>query len=131
MLRDKVKKYYLDEGHNCAESMLLAANEEYDMGLSENETSLMRGFGGGMGFGITCGAISGSIAALGKLICVNVDKDTAHGVTGGFIGEFEKRFGSTRCDALVPQYKKDDIRCYELLLMVADLLEETIAKYRV
>ena len=131
MLRDKVKKYFLDEGRNCAESMLMAASEEYGLGLGESEIELMRGFGGGMGAGITCGAISGSVAALSKLICVKVDKDTAHEVTGGFIGEFEKRFGSTLCDALVPTYKKEDTRCYELLLMVADLLDETLDKHKV
>ena len=46
MLRDKVKKYFLDEERNCAESMLMAANEEYNIGLSESEMELMRGFGG-------------------------------------------------------------------------------------
>lgn len=131
MLRDKVKKYFLDEGRNCAESMLLAANEEYGLGLGEGEVELMRGFGGGMGAGITCGAISGCVAALGKLICVKVDKETAHGVTGGFIEEFKKRFGSPDCDALTPVYKKEDTRCYELLLMVADLLDETVEKNKV
>ena len=131
MIRDKIKKYSLDEGHNCAESMLLAANEEYGLGLSESEIELMRGFGGGMGAGTTCSAISGSVAALSKLICTKVDKDTAHEVTGGFIAEFEKRFSHSRCDVLTPIYKKEDVRCYELLLAVADLLDETIAKYKV
>lgn len=129
MLRDRVKKYFLDEELNCAESMLAAANEEYGLGLTPGEIELMRGFGGGMGYGTTCGAISGSIAALSKLICVKVDKDTAHEVTSGFLEEFEKRFASSRCDDLVPVYKKEDVRCYELLLLTADLLEETLAKY--
>lgn len=131
MLRDKVKKYFLDEGLNCAESMLAAANEEYEMGLTDGEIELMRGFGGGMGYGTTCGAISGSVAALSKLICIKVDKDTAHEVTSGFVEEFEKRFKSTLCDDLVPVYKKEDVRCYELLLLTADLLEEVIAKNKV
>lgn len=130
MLRDKVKKYFLDEERNCAESMLLAANEEYNLGLAEGEIELMRGFGGGMGAGITCGAISGCIAALSKLICIKVDKDTAHGITAGFIGEFEKRFDSTLCSALTPVYKKDDTRCYELLLATADLFDETVWMHR-
>ena len=131
MLRDKVKKYFLDEGKNCAESMLLAANEEYSIGLTDSEIEIMRGFGGGMGYGLTCGAISGSVAALSKLICCKVDKETSHNVTAGFIGEVEKRFEGTNCSYLTPIHKKEDIRCYELLLQIADILEDTVSKNRV
>lgn len=131
MLRDKVKKYFLDEDKNCAESMLLAANEEYSIGLTDSEIEIMCGFGGGMGYGLTCGAISGSVAALSKLICCKVDKETSHNVTAGFIGEVEKRFEGTNCSYLTPIHKKEDIRCYELLLQIADILEDTVAKNRV
>ena len=131
MLRDKVKKYYLDESRNCAESMLLAANEEYAIGLTDSEIEMMRGFGGGLGYGLTCGAISGSVAALSKLICCKVDKDTSHNITSGFVGEVEKLFEHTNCAELTPIHKKEDIRCYELLLQIADILEDTIAKNRV
>lgn len=130
MLRDKVKKYYLDEERNCAESMLLAANEEYSIGLTDSEIEMMRGFGGGLGYGLICGAISGSVAALSKLICCKVDKDTSHDITCGFVGEVEKRFENTNCAVLTPVHKKEDIRCYELLLQIADILEDTIAKNR-
>ena len=131
MLRDKVKKYYLDEGKNCAESMLSAANEEYELGLTESEPEIMRGFGGGMGYGLTCGAIAGSVAALSKLICCKVDKETSHNITSGFVGEVEKRFENTNCSFLTPIHKKEDIRCYELLLQIADILDDTVAKNRV
>ncbi len=131
MLRERVKKYFLDEGRNCAESMLMAANEEYNIGLSVSEMELMRGFGGGFGYGLTCGAVSGSVAALSKLICVKVDKETSHAVTAGFVGEVEKRFESTNCSFLTPIHKKEDTRCYELLLQIADILEETIEKNKV
>lgn len=130
LLRDKVKKYYLDEERNCAESMLLAANEEYSIGLTDSEIEMMRGFGGGLGYGLICGAISGSVAALSKLICCKVDKDTSHDITCGFVGEVEKRFENTNCAVLTPVHKKEDIRCYELLLQIADILEDTIAKNR-
>ncbi len=131
MLRDKVKKYFLDNNRNCAESMLLAANEEYGLDLGENEIELMRGFGGGMGSGITCGAVSGSIAALSKLICIKVEKERAHEVCKSFVTEFESRFSSSHCDVLTPIYKKEDVRCYELLLQTADLLDEIVEKYKV
>jgi len=129
MLRDRVKKYYLDEGYNCAESMLLAANEEYAMGLGESELQLMKGFGGGMAVGHACGALTGSVAALGKLCCIDKDKDTSHEIIAEFVEAFEKVAGHTRCDVLTPMYKKEDVRCYELLLKAADALEESVRKW--
>ena len=31
MIRDFVEKYYLDQDYNCAETLLLAANEAYGL----------------------------------------------------------------------------------------------------
>ena len=67
MLRDHVKKYYLEQRRNCAESVLRAANEAWDLGLTDKDFALFSGFGGGMGCGKTCGALSGSLAALGAV----------------------------------------------------------------
>ena len=58
MLKDKVYKYYVEQGMNCAEAMLLGANEEYGLGLSPESAKLIGGFGGGMGRRKTCGACS-------------------------------------------------------------------------
>ena len=35
MLRDYVKKYYLEQRRNCAESLLRAANEAYGLNLTD------------------------------------------------------------------------------------------------
>ena len=48
MLRDYVKKYYLEQRRNCAESLLRAANEAYGLNLTEADFALLSGFGGGM-----------------------------------------------------------------------------------
>ena len=82
MMRETAKKYYLEQNYNCAESVLRAANEEYGLGLDEGALKLMAGFGGGMGCGGVCGALSGGIAALSKLRV----SDRAH-TTPGFSGE--------------------------------------------
>ena len=55
MLRDYVKKYYLEQRRNCAESLLRAANEAYGLNLTEADFALLSGFGGGMGCGSVCG----------------------------------------------------------------------------
>ena len=52
MLVDLVNKYY-DKKYdlNCAECMLVAANEEYDLNISKQTLMTMASFGGGMAIG--------------------------------------------------------------------------------
>ena len=59
MLRDYVKKYYLEQRRNCAESLLRAANEAYGLNLTEADFALLSGFGGGMGGGRSGGSFGG------------------------------------------------------------------------
>ena len=40
-------------------------NDVYQLGLSQEDTKLVAGFGGGMGVGGTCGALAGSLAVIG------------------------------------------------------------------
>ncbi len=65
MLRDNVKKYYLEQDYNCAETILRCIDEEYGIGLTEDDFKLVSAFGGGMGCGSSCGALCGAMAALG------------------------------------------------------------------
>ncbi len=67
MLKEKAHYYYGTLGKNCAEGLLLAASDIYNLGLTENEILLFAGFGGGMGCKSTCGALSGAIGVLSKL----------------------------------------------------------------
>lgn len=57
MLRDNVKKYYLEQDYNCAETILRCIDEEYGIGLTEDDFKLVSAFGGGMGCGSSCGRI--------------------------------------------------------------------------
>lgn len=68
LLIEKAKKYY-DKTYNfnCAETMLYAANKEYNMNLTKETFKTMAAFGGGMGVESVCGAITGSLAALSIL----------------------------------------------------------------
>ena len=66
MLVEKAKNYYANHNYNCGEAILLAANDVYQLGLSQEDTKLVAGFGGGMGVGGTCGALAGSLAVIGK-----------------------------------------------------------------
>lgn len=126
MLRDNVKKYYLEQDYNCAETILRCIDEEYGIGLTEDDFKLVSAFGGGMGCGSSCGALCGAMAALGRLTV----KTRAH-ATDGFkdtcadlVDEFRKKLGNTDCSELVKVYKKDDVRCLETVCLAADVFEE-------
>jgi len=128
MIRDRVKEYYIDRNMNCAEAVLHAANDEYNLGIASDAFKLIGGFGGGMGCGHVCGALSGGIAAIGqKYIEIEAHKTTdLKEICTGFVQDFNNLFGSENCEELKAKYKKDDVRCLDLVVQAADALEKVI-----
>ena len=47
MLKDKIMEYYITRGRRCAESVLLAANDVYNLGISAADAAMLTGFSGG------------------------------------------------------------------------------------
>ena len=93
MLLETTMKYY-DKKYdlNCAECILVAANEEYDLNISKQTLMTMASFGGGMAIGSTCGAATGSIATLGIMFTDDRGHNSPHvrEMTGKFLSEFNK-----------------------------------------
>ena len=58
-LGEKAKDYYVNQGLNCAVSVLLGASDTYNLGLSKADAKMVTAFGGGMGCGLLCGARTG------------------------------------------------------------------------
>lgn len=123
-LSEVAKKYY-NEGRNCAEAILLASNEKYELGLCEEATKLIVGFGGGMGCGSVCGTLAGSIAVLGKLFS---DRPDFRKTCAEFVKIFEDGLGcgSVNCKDLVKKYKNGETRCLGAVVTGAELLEKFI-----
>lgn len=130
MLKDRAVHYYYDQNRNCAEALLLAANDEYALGLSEKEIRLMGAFGGGMGCGGVCGALSGAVAALGAIKISTTAQDTPNlkEETARLVEEFEKKLGSQLCSELTPKYKTETGRCSKTVEIAAQVLEEYLTK---
>ena len=59
MLQQIAEYYYGKMGKNCAEAVLLAANEVFDTEFAAEEVQLFLGFGGGMMQKYLWGAHSG------------------------------------------------------------------------
>lgn len=85
-------------GKHCAQCSLCPWAEE--LGYDEEELlRLSAAFGGGMFRGDTCGAVSGSLMALG-LACGD-DAAAVTKKTAEFQAAFAERFGSTICRELI------------------------------
>ncbi len=93
---------YFNEGYNCAESTLLALSDF--LGIEcKYIPRVAGGFGGGIGkHGEICGALSGTIMALGIVFGRKDAKDREgkekmYSITDSFVQKFEKEFKCIRC----------------------------------
>lgn len=123
---EKVKEYYLGKNFNCAESVLRAANDEYQLGLDEKALVTAGGFGGGMGAGSSCGALCGAIQALGAKMLAEgraADCPGLRAKCAGYYKAFEEALGSSECRNLGPKYKNGEIRCYAVVEKAYELLK--------
>ncbi len=131
MLKDLAKKYYIDQNFNCAETMMRAANEYYNLVISANDMRMMAGFGGGMQTGNTCGSFAASIAILSMMYV----ETTAHEskdirpICMTMTRKFQAKWETTLCREIKAKSFTPEIRCLHTIEVACDLLEETIAEY--
>lgn len=90
---------------SCAQSSFAAMNAQFELQLDRVIAAMMPFTGGIAGKGETCGALSGSLLAMGFLIDSNAklkrQPDSAMQLGAVFFDRFEKRFGSTHCREIV------------------------------
>ncbi len=104
---------------NCAQSVLCAL-EDYT-GLDETTAKRIAScFGSGMRCGEVCGAVSGSLMALG-LACPGADPNA-------ITRAFKEQYGFVRCSDLLRAAKEK--RCDEFIGFCAELTEQTIRENR-
>ena len=127
MLREKAAYYYFDQGKSCAEGILLAAGDVYDLKLTEEEVSLFAGFRTGMGCGGTCGALAGAIGVLSRKYAGREDLKE---LCARFVTVFEQKLacGTTECAVLEAKYKTPQRRCSAAVELAAEALEAFIAE---
>ena len=125
MLKEKAGEYYFVQDKSCAEAILLAANEVYHLGMTEEATKLFAGFRTGMGMGGTCGALSG---AIGVLSSKYEKKENLKEICADFVAAFEEKLalGTTACAPLAEKYKAEGKRCRDAVELAAEALEEFI-----
>lgn len=133
MLVEKLNKFYGKEYNlNCSETILYAANEEYNLNLDKKALKLMAAFGGGMGVEGVCGAITGALGVLGVIFVEEKahESEKIKSLSKEFIEEFKKRLGTENCSELKKRYKNEDIRCWKMIQTSGEILEEIIKRER-
>lgn len=104
-LDEKVAKL-LPMYRSCALTSFAALNEQFNLKADDTIRALMPFTGGIVSRGETCGAVSGSLLAIGKFFEPTNEKEMAKAGSsikygGMFFDRFTKEFGSTRCREVV------------------------------
>ncbi|MBU3216551.1 C-GCAxxG-C-C family protein [Clostridium estertheticum] len=115
---EKVVKFH-KEGYNCAESVLKAFND--DTGL-DIPVSIASPFGSGMTVGSTCGAIIGTLMAVGALKGRNTseEKNNSRALSREIINKVKEKYGTLECIEL----KKKGVACDEIIKYAYNTLKE-------
>lgn len=131
MLADLVKAGFgIAEDYNCAETILIGANQIYHLGLDKEALKLAAGFGGGMAIEGDCGALTAAVMVLGRLYV----KERAHEsakikeLTKELFDEYHKAMGETDCAPLKAKYRNDEVKCRLVILKAAEVLDEIVAR---
>lgn len=130
MLKKLAEKYWSEEYDlNCAECIMYAANEKYDLNLSEQTLKVMAGFGGGMATGDVCGVITGAIGVIGTMFTdISGHKSpVVREMTREFIKRFNESLGFIKCIDLKKEYANVK-RCTLMIETGAEILEDIISE---
>ena len=124
-VKDTALEYHLN-GYNCAQSVLAACRDYYDID-EKTALAISAGFGGGVRSGEICGAISGAVMAAGLACPFNDAQDTEAkkkiaAIASKSVDIVRDKYGCVRCIDL----KKSGVRCPEIIGFMAEAAENII-----
>ena len=113
MLKDVYAKYYFEGNYNCAETIIRAANEYYELGLHDRDMIMVGAYGAGIQCGNTCGAVLSAAAVLSmKYVEAKAhESEDIRPVVMKLMRKFQAKYGSTLCKEIKPQSFKPEYRC--------------------
>lgn len=131
MLKDVYAKYYFEGNYNCAETIIRAANDYYELGLHDRDMIMVGAYGAGIQCGNTCGAVLSAAAVLSmKYVEAKAhESEDIRPVVMKLMRKFQAKYGSTLCKDIKPQSFKPEYRCRMTIEASCDILEETIAEF--
>ncbi|HEX2946707.1 MAG TPA: C-GCAxxG-C-C family (seleno)protein [Clostridia bacterium] len=131
MLKEMIEQGFGEkEDLNCAEKILQGANIAYKLGLNRESMKLAAGFGGGMGIGDKCGALTASVMVLG---CLFVE-DRAHEstkireLTKELFEAYSKEMGAIDCIPLKEKHASGELKCRKVIAKAAEVLDNIVMR---
>ena len=127
-MKDLALKYAQND-YNCAESVVLAANEYYGLNIDPRDVHLVSGFGAGMQCGDLCGGLAGAVAIIAMKYVENRAHEDRPGLRNKvtkLIRSFEAAAGSRLCKDIKPKFYTPETHCYKTIMMASEVLENTI-----
>lgn len=130
MLKDLAEKYY-KQGYNCAESIIRAGNEYYNLGLDDKACRMTGAFGAGMQVGDICGALAGSTCIVSsKYIETKAhDSTDVRPVMLKLVRAFQAQFSSRVCSQIKPKFFSKEVACLNTVTLSAEVLENVLSDY--
>lgn len=130
MLKDIARKYY-EQGFNCAESIIRAGNEYYNLGLDDKACKMTAAFGGGMQVGDVCGALTGSACVVSsRYVAANAHScPDLHPVMLKLVRAFQAKFSSRVCREIKPKFFDKNVHCENTVTLAAEVLENVLSEY--
>lgn len=131
MLKDLLGKYYFEGNYNCAETILRAGNDYYNLGLYDRDMIMVAAYGAGIQTGSTCGAVlaGASILSMKYVEAKAHESEDIRPVVNKLIKSFNNEYSSILCKDIKPQSFKPEYRCLKTIETACDLLEKVIAEY--
>ena len=130
---DRLFDIYVTQETNCAETMLRAGIESTGAVASEECRRMMGGFSGGVSSEKFCGAILGGVSAIGFLMNHGDEEsfERSKQATEEFVAKCQQRFGSLDCHDIKEVWRREDIRCYQAVEIIAGILDSVLDQYGV
>ncbi len=126
MLKEKTHDYYEDKDYNCAEAIIRAANDVYELGINEAGLKSYGCFGAGMQCGNICGAISAAMGAISakEVKTIAHECETLAPACRKMMKEFQNKFGSNLCKEVRAKQFSKELRCWKTVEGATELLEK-------
>ena len=116
---------------NCSETIIYAANEEYNLNIPKEALKTMAGFGGGMATGGVCGTISGAVAVIGLMFTEERARESSKvaTMTRELINRFKEEVGYVDCRDIKGKIKDADLKaCRHMVEVSTEILESIVKK---
>jgi len=116
-----------DRDYNCAEKVLNLSSEVLELNLPEKALKVAAGFGGGMGIGHLCGAVTGSIMVLSlKYVDTVEHQSDIKRIEKNFLQKVQEKLGSLMCKDLIKAYYNPESKCEYIIENVIEILDQYI-----